>query len=607
MRIRPLATLLLVMIVAMSASAAAAEDAATTPDTSQGSVLRVAVHGTEKNLNPFVEPQAQPLTHDLTMLVYDTLFWSQSRLDPEEWLATGAEPSEDFRTWTITLRDDVRWHDGEQFSADDVAFTFEYFSADGGPGRYGHHVYQHPVFESATVIDETTVELSFAGPIPSFKLLPGADLPILPQHIWAGVADPRADVTSLPIGTGPYRMVDYQPDISYQLEANQEYFLGAPLIDTLAISVIPDDEAAFASLEAGQIDFVARNVPVSLNDQLERNDDLDIIGGTRNQSVYLAFNGAKPVLQDKRVRQGLSLALDVHDMLDIVEGGAGRLGTDTWTHPNSPYTRDPTGVHLSDQLAAQQLLDAAGLTPGADGGRVGPDGQPLALTLGVPAGSPTQLGAAEMVAEQLGLVGVAVTIQPLDQQTFIQARIGDTASAPDLDMLIGELEAHSHDDPDHLFFLFHSASGGFGSTFARYTNPEFDAIVEDALDEPAESSTRLDLVHQAQDILAEDLPAIVLYYPAGRLAYRPDAYDGWASDAGHGVFTKRSFLDGYADIGEDLHAGSRPEVEPFQLEQEDGGVSPVAIGGIAVAVIAGSAAGVLAIRDRRRTDDASPS
>ncbi|MYB03642.1 MAG: hypothetical protein F4Y13_05495, partial [Acidimicrobiaceae bacterium] len=89
-------------------------------------VVRVGLHAAEKNLNPFIVPQALPLTHDFTMLVYDTLFWSQSRLDPEPWLATGAEPSEDFRTWTVTLREDVLWHDGTPFTADDVAFTFQY-------------------------------------------------------------------------------------------------------------------------------------------------------------------------------------------------------------------------------------------------------------------------------------------------------------------------------------------------------------------------------------------------------------------------------------------------------------------------------------------------
>ena len=602
-RLRSLVAAFLAMTVAALITTTGSSAAA--QDTGDGVVVRVAIHASEKNFNPFIEPQAQPLTHDLTMLVYDTLFWSQSRLDPEPWLATGAEPSDDFRTWTVSLREGVTWHDGEPFTADDVAFTFRYFAEDGGPGRYGQHVFQHPVFESATVIDDTTVELSFVGPIPSFKLLPAADLPILPEHLWAGVADPRADATSLPIGTGPYRMVDYQPDVSYRLEANAAYFLDRPLVDTLALSVIPDDQAAFAALQAGDIDFVARNVPVAWTDQLERDEAIDIIGGTRNQAVYLAFDLTGPELQNQQMRQALSLALDTHEILDSVEGGAGRLGTDTWTHPNSPFTRDATGAHLSDQLAAEQLLDAAGYPAGADGTRTGPDGQPLSFTIGVDGSLATQVRAAELVAEHLGAVGVGVVIERLDRPTFNAASTGATET-PQLDMLVGELESHSHDDPDHLFFLFHSSAGGLADTFGSYANPDFDALVERTLAMPAESSERLEIIHQAQDILAVDLPMIALYYPAGRLAYRPAAYDGWTSDQGHGVFTKRSFLAAFADIGEDVHAGDRPEVEPFLVPADDG-LSAVTIGGIAVAVLAGGGAAALAVRERlRRGETAGP-
>ena len=135
---------------------------ATAQDDDGDVVVRVGLHAAEKNLNPFIVPQALPLTHDFTMLVYDSLFWSQSRLDPEPWLATDAQPSADYRTWTVTLRDDVVWHDGVPFSAADVAFTFKYFADVAGPGRYGHHVYDHPVFESATVVGDDTVEIAFA-------------------------------------------------------------------------------------------------------------------------------------------------------------------------------------------------------------------------------------------------------------------------------------------------------------------------------------------------------------------------------------------------------------------------------------------------------------
>ena len=93
-----------------------------------------------------------PVSHDLTNLVYDTLFWSQVKADPEPWLATSAEPNEDRTQWTVKLRPGVAWHDGVPFTAEDVKFTFEKMKSTTG-GRYSHHVWEYPVFKSADVLD----------------------------------------------------------------------------------------------------------------------------------------------------------------------------------------------------------------------------------------------------------------------------------------------------------------------------------------------------------------------------------------------------------------------------------------------------------------------
>ena len=506
-------------------------------------VVRVGLHAAEKNLNPFIVPQALPLTHDFTMLVYDTLFWSQSRLDPEPWLATGAEPSDDFRTWTVSLRDDVIWHDGTPFTAADVAFTFEYFADDGGPGRYGHHVYDHPVFESASVIDDATVQLTFEDPVTTFKLLPAGDIPILPKHIWEGIDDPRADATSLPVGTGPYEMVEYDPGVSYRLEANPDYFLGAPLVDTLIMPVVRDAQAAFAGLQTGELDFVTRNLPAPLVPRVQENEELSVITGSRMQSLYLMFNTRKPILRDPAVRKALSMALDVQAIVDIVEGGLGRPGNDTWTHPDSPWAH-PVGGHRFDAEAAGAMLDEAGYPLGDGGVRRSADGVPLAFTLLVNAAAPPQIRSGELVAEQLSAIGVDITVEPLDAPAITAARRPGPDGPPAVEMFIAVFESHAHADPDHLFFFFHSPGRGVGGIFSGYANPDFDAVLEDALDAPIPE--KLSLIGQAQDIFAAEAPAVVLYYPDGRWGYRPGVYDGWISDPGHGVFTKRSLLAPYA-------------------------------------------------------------
>lgn len=534
-RIVVLALILSLFSVAPAAPAAAQDD--------DDIVVRVGLHAAEKNLNPFIVPQALPLTHDFTMLVYDTLFWSQSRLEPEPWLATGAEPSEDFRTWTVTLREDVRWHDGTPFTADDVAFTFQYFSDDGGPGRYGHHVYDHPVFESAAVVDDATVEITFQDPVTTFKLLPGGDIPVLPKHIWEGVDDPRADATSLPVGTGPFVMVEYDPGVSYRLEANPDYFLGPPLVDTLIMPVVRDAQAAFAGLQTGELDFVTRNLPAPLVTRMQENEEVAVATGNRMQSLYLMFNTRKPILRDPAVRKAMSMALDVQAIVGIVEGGLGRPGNDTWTHPDSPWAHR-VGGHAFDVDGANSMLDAAGYPVGDGGVRRSADGAPLAFTLLVNAAAPPQIRSGELVAEHLSAIGVDVTVEPLDAPAITAARRPGPDGPPTVEMFIAVFESHAHADPDHLFFFFHTPGRGVGGIFSGYANPDFDAVLEDALDAPIDE--KLTLIGQAQEIFAAEAPAVVLYYPDGRWGYRPGAYDGWISDPGHGVFTKRSFLAPYA-------------------------------------------------------------
>lgn len=511
-------------------------------------VVRIGLHAAEKNLNPFISPRALPITHDFTMLVYDTLFWSQATLDPEPWLATGAEASDDLTTWTISLRDGVTWHDGVPLTADDVAFTFEYFTSTGGIGRYGHHVVDHPTFLSAEVIDPLTVALTFEDAIGTFEMLPGGDIPIIPKHVWEGIEDPTEDATSLMIGSGPYRMTDYVPDTSYRLEANEDYFLGAPLVDTLVLNVIPDAQAAFAGLQTGELDFVTRNLPAPLHGPVNENPDLEIVDGSRMQSLYLMFNTRKPNL-NATVRKAMSLAIDVEQIVEIVEGGLGVPGNDTWTHPQSEFAH-PTGGHAYDPAAAAAMLDEAGYVAGDGGTRVSPDGEPLAFTLLVNAAAPPQLRAGELVAEQLDSLGVDITVEPLDAPAIGAARRPSPDSPPTNDMFIAVFESHAHADPDHLYFFFHTpgAGKGFGQVFSGYSNTEFDTLVEDALNLKPEE--KIELLTQAQDIFAEEAPAVTLSYPNGRWAYRPAAYSGWLDDPGHGVFTKRSFLEGYANVAE---------------------------------------------------------
>ncbi|MYB03144.1 MAG: hypothetical protein F4Y13_02825, partial [Acidimicrobiaceae bacterium] len=442
----------------------------------------------------------------------------------------------------------------------------------------------HPVFESASVVDGATVEITFQDPVTTFKLLPGGDIPILPKHIWEGVEDPRADATSLPVGTGPFVMVEYDPGVSYRLEANPDYFLGPPLVDTLIMPVVRDAQAAFAGLQTGELDFVTRNLPAPLVPRMQENDEVAVATGNRMQSLYLMFNTRKPILRDPAVRKAMSMALDVQAIVDIVEGGMGRPGNDTWTHPDSPWAH-PVGGHAFDVDGANSMLDAAGYPLGDGGVRRSADGAPLEFTLLVNAAAPPQIRSGELVAEQLSAIGVDITVEPLDPPAITAARRPGPDGPPKVEMFIAVFESHAHADPDHLFFFFHTPGRGVGGIFSGYANPDFDAVLEDALDAPIDE--KLTLIGQAQEIFAAEAPAVVLYYPDGRWGYRPDAYDGWISDPGHGVFTKRSFLAPYAagseapePAAEEAAAEEAAEAVDAEPEQDQAAVEEPAAEGV---------------------------
>ena len=503
--------------------------------------LRIAIPGAENNLTPFtITFGATPNTHDFLMLAYDSLFWSQVKTDPDPWLAENAEPNDDFTSWTVTMKPDLTWQDGTPLTAEDVLFTFEYFLVQkGASGRYAHHVFDVPPFSGGEVIDPLTVRLDFSAPAPQFRSLPGADLPIIPKHQWENVTDPKTMV-DLPIGSGPYQVVEIQPDQLYRLKANPSYMMGKPTVDELELVIVKDPAAAFAALQTGDVDMVARNVPPELRSQFQEGDDVAMVAGSKFESTQIYFNARKAPLNDPVLRKAISMSTDLQEIVDTVLLGQGIPGYDTFIHPDSPWA-SPTPGHEYDVDAAAQALDDAGYVAGDDGVRASPDGTRLEFIILVNSFEPGDIRAAQLVAEQALAVGVQFNVESLDPATLRERRASTVDAIPAYDAYVSTLEAHAHVDPDGLYYFFHSPGGkGFGVSVSGFTNSTFDGIVEGAAIVPLDE--RADDLHSAEEILAEEIPGMSLWYRTGEYAYRPEAYGGWVSDPGHGIFTKRSFL-----------------------------------------------------------------
>jgi peptide/nickel transport system substrate-binding protein len=526
-------------------------------------------------------------------LVYDSLFWSQAREEPELWLAESAEANEDFTEWTITIREDVTWHDGEPLTADDVAFTYDYFLEKEHPGRYGHHVYEIPPYAGAEVLDETTVTLSFDRPAVTFPSVPGGDVPIIPRHIWEAIDDPAEATDIDAIGSGPFSIAEVAPDQQYVLEANTDYFMGAPLIDRLELPIVPQPSAAFAALLAGEVDAVDVGAPPELLDRLRDDDEIELIESTRFESVHLHFNLVEGLFTDSDLRRAIRLAMDRQTIVDGVLLGEGEPGRDGWLHPEVHWA-DPDDPSTFDVAEAETLLDDAGYGERNDEGtRLSPDGEPLEFTVLVAAVQPLHLRAMQIAAQQVAAVGIQMDVEAIEPPTLAQRRRGG-----EFDAFVTNLEAHGHGDPDAFYFFF--GPGIQGTFFGGFDDEQFNEVTLGASD-ITDLDERRESIHEQQAAFAEETPAIVLYYPTGHYAYRPAAYDGWIGDPGHGHLTKRSFLAAYAEGGDAAaDAADEPAAEDAdppddeqtaaQVGDEDGtpwgllGIIAILLVGVAIVV-----------------------
>lgn len=508
--------------------------------------LTVAIPGYENNVTPLsLSFGAFPVTHDLINLVFDTLFWSTADSEPDPWLAESAESSEDGTVWTVHLRDGVTWHDGEDFDAEDVQFSFDYYK-NFESGRYAHHVSEVPLYVGSEIIDPLTIELQFDTPTSVFRSIPGGDLPILPEHVWSDIEEPSTATEMLPVGTGPFELVEMEADQSYRFEANEDYFKGTPLVEELTTTVVPDPTAAFAALRTGQVALAAgRNVPAELLDEFESLEEIEVEEGNRFESFHLYFNVPKEPLSDPQLRRAIDFAIDDQAVVDTILQGLGTVGRPSFIHPESPWALpgdDPAAEARFDLDEARQILDDAGyVDTDGDDIRETPDGEPLSFEIMGSTNEPQDLRTAQLVSEQVSEVGVEMSVLGLDPATVRSRRSpGDDGIAP-FDIRIGSLDTHAHADPDGLLYFFHGGPLGFGDVISGYDNDEFDALAEEAAATP-DLEERREQIFELQEMISADVPVITMAYIDGVFAKRTDMYDNWVSDPGHGVFNKRSFL-----------------------------------------------------------------
>ena len=424
-------------------------------------------------------------------LVFDTLVWK----DEDEFipaLAESWEYVEAENAYIFKLRDDVTWHDGTDFTAEDVAFTVDYVK--GHPNPFVTLIGPAGV-TGAEVIDDYTIKLYLEQTYAPFLNDVAGTLAILPKHIWEGVENPGEFTgQEAVIGTGPYKIADYNREQgSYLYEAYDDYYLGKPAVDRI-IFIKMSEQMIPAALEQGSVN--AGDIPPELVDEMEDS------GFTVHRCPYgwnakLTINHTKEPLSSKEFRQALAYAIDREALVEVSQRGYALAGSPGMIPSDSEWYNPDIEVYEHDPAKAQRLLESLGYQ--SEDGHFTKDGKELKLEL---IAEVMFKEAGQFVEQQLEDFGIKVDFLTLE---------GTTVDARVLNWQF-DLSIYGHGglyEPSILPKVI--TEEGFNS--ARYhENETLNQLLEDQLHE-MDNEARLELVHQIQEIYADELPALSLYYP----------------------------------------------------------------------------------------------
>ena len=521
----------LAVIVAVVASGTALAQTSSSPSSSpSGSsssnkiVFRVGTQSDMLTANPF---KAQYGTdYEMLFNAYDMLFnFSPSDLKPIPGLAKSCDHSADYKTWTCDIRSGVKWSDGQDLTAADIAFTYNFIVKNNMSAFIGY-LPDNPTFSAPNA---TT--LIWKSTKPTAAPLTPPWIPILPQHIWQRFdGDPKAakSFSNVPaVGSGPFVLTAWKPGTGWTMVANKSYWGGSPTIDEIDYQVFNSKEASVQALKGGQIDFVD-DLNATLFNSLAGIPDITQVKGAPSYFNNLAFNFGgqtssatnNPVLKDIRVRQAISNAIDRQAIVDKVFLGDAEVG-DTITLPTSPWHYTPTDPDLQtynpDQ--ANSLLDQAGLTKkNADGIRLDSNGKPIILNILTITDLSGSTDTGKLVQADLQQVGLGVHLIPVNS-----SKAYDYWAEGTFDAYLWDWGGDP--DPDFILSLFTTDSCLVWSD-GCYSDPAYDQMYkhQKTLLDPTQRKAYVDTMQQ---YIWDKMPELALDYPNYLQAYRNDRFTGY--------------------------------------------------------------------------------
>lgn len=467
-----------------------AAPAATTAPPATANVL-IAAQGSEPDQ---LDPHMTSAYASFQVLenVYDTLVQPAADLSMEPAIAESWDISDDNLTWTFTLRDGVKFHNGRDLVAADVVYSFERIIAEGLNGwRFGS-------VDSVTAPDDSTVVLTLNRPSPNLlvSIAGFKGMAIVAEET---VTD--GSIGTTPVGTGPFRFVSQSPDEGIVLERNPDYWRadeGLPKLDGVRFIQMPEASTKLTALRTGEVHWIDAVPPQDI-ESLSAEAGVTVGRVPGGDYHYFALNQNRTPFDDVRVRQAIATAINREEITEAAQFGAATANQTAIPASNAAWYHSYAPFGQGDTAAAQALLDDAGVSD-------------LTIDFLVTSDFPETVTQAQVIAAELAAVGITVEITDVDFSTWLDMEGNGEFDAFMLSW-IGNI------DPDDFYYAQHHSEGGFN--FQGYSNLEVDALLDEARVE-TDQAARKALYDAAAEMIVDEASYIYLYNPDNINAWRSE-------------------------------------------------------------------------------------
>lgn len=446
-------------------------------------VVRMNISSEPDNLNPWLSAATD--TEAVFHNVFEglVLFDEQGAIIPG--LAESWEISDDGLTYTFHLREYVTFHNGKKMTSEDVIYTYETLSGLNG---------EEPLSSKFTAItsleapDDYTVVMTLAEANSAF--LQFTRVAVLPEGY--------EEQSSAPVGTGPFAFEEYVPGQKIVLKKYEDYYEESrmPQIDEADVYIMTDESAVLTALESGQLD--AGIVYADSADYLT--GDFEVHSSPQNMVQVWALNNSVEPFDDIRVRQAFNYAVDKQMIIDgVFAGYATELYSNFSPVMGVYYNEELTDLYETDIDRAKELMAEAGYEDGFD------------ITITVPSNYQKHIDTAQVLIEQLKQINVNATLELVEWAAWLEDVYTNANYQTTLIGLTGKL------DPNDILGRYKS---DYGKNFVKYSNPEYDELIETAL--TASEDDRVEIYRECQRILAEDAASVFICDPNQIVVTRSD-------------------------------------------------------------------------------------